>query len=603
MGASSMMLRRVILLLLLVGWSGQQACSKGNACRTDRDCPTDFNCQLGTCFVQRGLEQGTIREVLNEQMNEPPLETNKQEKPFVKEEGQQDTLEGGGTEALESMDPETENFIPEPTNESQKFDASVEAVPEVTPEASCPSCSWLFLGLDSSNAPGSIGMIHSVQGKSGELYLALRFYGTISIGGSTYTAKGTKDSLLVKLDAKGKFQWAQQWGANQAHFQISQIRLDAAGTSLFLGGTFEGSLLLGSNILSSVDGTLDSYVARFDLNSKTFTWVHPFGSAAVDALRTFVVDGKDNIHALVYSRGLIKMGKPGPNDPTKTFDDNMVMQFDSKGALLRTFVPEGSSFRLHSMACDAEGRVVLAGFVKGRLTFDKSHSVATGTTVKDVSHLFLGELDSNYNVQWLKSYPTSEAASSIIAERLLLTKTKIVVFGSWDRASLFAGTPHELKTVNSSTPSLALFVAEFDRQGKVLQTARWGDALADYGFALLSDPAGGYYVGGSYGLDAFFSKNKSFSGAKPAFGINPFALRLDAKLRPKWLVSIPGGSSQQTTGGDLDAVHQLHLDQQGCLTVVGFFRDDATLGCFGQKKVNFAGGVGIFVWKVGTPPP
>ncbi|TNE46352.1 MAG: hypothetical protein EP343_24110 [Deltaproteobacteria bacterium] len=598
-----MMLRRVILLLLLVGWSGQQACSKGNACRTDRDCPTDWNCQLGTCFLQRGLEQGSIREVPEEQADESQPETYLQEKHLWKEEGPQDASGNDGREGIKSIELEAENFIPEPISEGQKPDTSVDAVPETTPDATCSSCSWLFLGLDSSNAPGSIGMIRSVQGKSGVLYLALRFYGTISIGGSTYTAKGSKDSLLVKLDASGKFQWAQQWGASKANFQISQIHLDAAGTSLFLGGTFEGSLLLGSNILSSIDGTLDSYVARFDLSQKDFAWVHPFGSDTVDVLQTFVVDSNDRIHALVYSRGLIKMGKPGPNDPTKTFDDNMVMQFDSKGALQRTFVPKGDSFRLHSMACDAQGRVVLAGFVKGSLTFDKSHSVTTGTTVKDVSHLFLGELDSNYNVQWLKSYPTSEAASSIIAERLLLTKTKIVVFGSWDGASLFAGTPHELKTVKGSPNDLDMFVAEFDRQGKVLQTARWGDALSDYGFAILSDPAGGYYVGGSYGLDAFFSKSNSFSGAKPAFGIDPFALRLDAKLQPKWLVSIPGGSSQQTTRGDLDAVHQLHLDRQGCLTVVGFFRDDATLGCFGQKKMNFAGGVGVFVWRIGTPPP
>lgn len=580
--ALHLMLAFVALMAL-----GNFSCSKGNACRTDRDCPNDGNCLLGSCFVQREFGEGSSREVLREQANESQPETNEQEKYLTKEEVQREHPVGDGRDGgttFESIEPDT----------------SVEAVLEMTPDATCSSCSWLFLGMSPPQTSGSIDGLRSVQGRSGELYLVLRFHGTISIGGATYSAKGVRDSLLVKLDNQGTFQWAQQWGGSQANFHVVQVKLDSTGASLFLGGTFKGSLLLGSNVLSSVNGTIDSYVARFDLDSKTFTWVHPFGSDTVDALRTIVVDSKDHVHALVYSRGFIKMGKPGPNDPTGTFNDNMMMQFDPKGALLRTFAPQGSDFRVYSLACDAKGNLILAGYVKGSLTFDSTHKVTTGSKVPNVSHLFLGKLDANYKVQWLRSYPTSEFASTIIPESLILSSSKIAVVGSWRGASLFIGTPQELKPVNGPKETLDLFVAEFDLQGKVLQTARWGDFISDYGFAILSNPRGGYYIGGSYGGDAFFSKNKSFSGAKPAIGIDPFALRLNAKLQPTWLVSLPGGSAQQKTGGDMDGIHQLYLDKQGCLIVVGFFRSDATFGCFGQKKLNQGGSVGIFVWKVGS---
>ena len=547
----------ILLFLTTTCLTFTEGCSRGNECRTGKDCSGRVTCMLGICVA---LEAGQQKEVV------VPDETFAEEKVVI----------DGGT---------ANEVVIEPTV-------------EMPPQNNCPSC-WLFLVEDTRQGSANVITSQTVQSKTGDYYVALRYTGTLKIENKTYSAKGT-DTLLIKVNEKGKLEWAQSFGAKDALIYVNAIRLDASESSLFIVGNYKGSLLLGTNLLTSTGTTVDSFVARFDLKKQEFTWLTQIAGNNDNPTVTMALDSKNNSHVLVYSLGKLTFRPAGTIKEVPGQSNNFIIRFDPTGKPTRYVAPKIIHGLIARVAIDQKSdRLYLVGHFKESMTWDDTNTYATGASDK-VHHLFLAELDTSYSLKWLKHYETADVdQTEFFPNGLLVTDKHILVASSWRGKTAFK-SPHTLTAVDQSTDTIDMFAAKFDRQGQVLKTRQFGDKKADYGFDIIKDPKGGFYLGGTYISDAFNTKQTGLKHAKPAVGSDPVVVHLDDQFNPTWLQSVPGGDPKSAYS-DREALERIFVDNQGNVIMAGRFLPPAQ---FGNKKVTLhsASSNGYFLWQIGPRP-
>lgn len=113
--------------------------------------------------------------------------------------------------------------------------------------------------------------------------LAVAFEGTVRTGGGTFVADGW-DVYLIKLSSQATYQWAK-WFGGAGDFDGGDLVYDPSG-DVFFSGTFDGSMLIGDEQLSTSGDTSDVFVARLTRLGQPL-WSRRFGSPESD--RAFAV--------------------------------------------------------------------------------------------------------------------------------------------------------------------------------------------------------------------------------------------------------------------------------------------------------------------------
>jgi hypothetical protein len=115
------------------------------------------------------------------------------------------------------------------------------------------------------------------------------FSGELRFDGSTYTAVGFADGLVVKyalgVDTIGDIQWSQQVGVTDGTSNIYGITAEPAN------GGISGNIVVTGNFTKSLRfdktleplGTSDGYVAKLDGHFGQWLWSRRVGGAATDA--------------------------------------------------------------------------------------------------------------------------------------------------------------------------------------------------------------------------------------------------------------------------------------------------------------------------------
>jgi len=134
---------------------------------------------------------------------------------------------------------------------------------------------------------------------AGNVYITGLFHGTFTVGATQLTSKGaTKtgaDMFVVKLDPKGKEQWATNAGG-AADTNAASIALDAKGNIYVTGnfGQYGKPASIGSDTLTSSGGS-DMYVAKLGPAGK-FLWATSAGGTGWDSGEAVVVDSAGNVY-------------------------------------------------------------------------------------------------------------------------------------------------------------------------------------------------------------------------------------------------------------------------------------------------------------------
>lgn len=351
----------------------------------------------------------------------------------------------------------------------------------------------------------------------GNVYIAGGTTG--SLGGAN---AGLRDALVTKYDSQGQLLWTKQFGSSSFD-TVYGVATDKQG-NFYLSGTTEGDL--GGTKQASL---ADAWLAKYDSNGNQ-QWIQQFGTDTINDALGIAVDDNSN----VYLSGLTV--KPSQEIAE---DNAWVTKYDTNGnrQWFTDIGVSGTYTESYGLTLDKDGNVFTTGWTLGDLA-GKNAGLYDG---------WLGKLDNNGNVNWIKQYGTPNYDWSWG-----------VATDSQGNAYTTGWTLGDLGGKNAG--SYDAFLTKYDSQGNqkwIKQLGTFGD---DEAFHINIDSQDNIFLTGY--------TNGNLGGAN-AGSFDPWVARYDTDGNQKWI--------QQFGTPNLDQANGLTSDNAGNLYISGI-----TNGSFGD---------------------
>ncbi|MDO7876973.1 T9SS type A sorting domain-containing protein [Hymenobacter sp. ASUV-10] len=123
---------------------------------------------------------------------------------------------------------------------------------------------------------------------AGNVYLAGGFSVNIMVGNIMLTSHGNQDAFVAKFNlASNQFMWVQQVGGIGDDYIEA---LAVSGTSVYVAGSFRGSVSFGATTLSNMGYYSDVFVTKLT-DAGSFVWAQQAGGTSHDNARALAVSG------------------------------------------------------------------------------------------------------------------------------------------------------------------------------------------------------------------------------------------------------------------------------------------------------------------------
>jgi len=159
---------------------------------------------------------------------------------------------------------------------------------------------WL-VGINSTTGSEQAGGV--ALDSNGEVYVMGIFSNSLTLGGTTLVTGGVIDVFVAKLDGTtGRFLWATSFGSSNMDYAYG-IAYDGLSSSVYVAGSYGGSMTVGSCILPFEGGISDVFLIRLSASSGTVGNAHGGGSSSDDQFNGVAVDATGNLVATGYTYG------------------------------------------------------------------------------------------------------------------------------------------------------------------------------------------------------------------------------------------------------------------------------------------------------------
>ena len=272
-----------------------------------------------------------------------------------------------------------------------------------------------FLWAKAIGGPGTDYGNGLTLDNQGNVYLTSFFNGTVDFdpGPEAHfiTSAGREDVFILKLDTDGDFVWAKSMGgANTDQGRV--LKLDTHG-DIYVGGLFQGPADFDPNAgtfqLSSVDGSLDAFIARLSPEGNLI-WAKSMGGDMYDDLYALALGNDESVYTEGYFRTTADFDPDTTTEYSLTSEggsDLFTCKYDQDGQLIwaRSF---GSPGEERGIACtlDKQGNVYSAGEFSGTVDFDPGSGVFNLTS-QGALDAFVSKLDSNGDFVWAMNLGSS----------------------------------------------------------------------------------------------------------------------------------------------------------------------------------------------------
>ncbi len=297
------------------------------------------------------------------------------------------------------------------------------------------------------------------------------------------------DIFIAKYDNSGNVVWAKRAGGSTFDNAYS-IDSDAYG-NLYVGGTFSGTCVFGSDTLISNSNYSDLLLLKFDNNGNEI-WARRAGGIYGDEIKSVVIDTFGNIFiAGSFQSSTLLFGNDtllnsGQWDPFIAKYDNFGNELWAKSSG-STIDDKGTS-----LTSDASGNVYMSGWFKGS-------SITFGTTTLNNSSfvyddIFIVKYDGNGNVIWANG-----AGGNRHDQSLGICTDGI---GNVYISGLFESPTAIFGTVTLTKPGLydaEVFLANYDLNGNIIWAKKGSGAGYDWSQSVTIDNSGNVYIAGYYG--------------------------------------------------------------------------------------------------------
>lgn len=322
---------------------------------------------------------------------------------------------------------------------------------------------------------------------AGNVFITGDFFGSVDFGGGPLSGAGAGDIFLAKFDADGNHIWSKRFG--DAGIQNgTSVAADDAGNVL-VTGNFQGTVDLGGGPLTSVPGSLDIFLVKFDADGNHL-WSKSSGYSGVKTATGVAVDGAGNVLLTGYFGGSVDFG--GPSGPLTSAGgvDIFLAKFDPAGNRLwsRQF-GDANDQGAQSVAVDGVGNVFLTGRFRGSVDFGGGPLIGGNA----YHNIYLAKFDSAGNHIWSKRFGDAnhnQEAQSVAVD----AGGSVFVTGYFDGSMDFGDGQL------TSADGFDIFLAKFGPTGNHLWSKRFGDSDYKYAWSVAVDGTGnvlltGYYTG------------------------------------------------------------------------------------------------------------
>ncbi len=313
------------------------------------------------------------------------------------------------------------------------------------------------------------------QDASGNIYTAGYFNGTVNLGGSNLVSNaGSLDMFLAKYDSNGNHVWSERFGTTNSD-QISSIAIDSLGNVAVIG-FFQGVLVVGTNSMTSVNNSVDTFFGKFNPNGQPI-FARNFVNSAYDAGNGIAIDSSDNIIIGGYFKFMINLG--GGNMTTASGNEIYLGKFTSAGVYIWQQKYGNNVARLWSLGVDPSGNIGITGDFSG--TTDLGGGAIVGTAVDN--DMFIAKY-SGVNGTYVWGAPILGDQGCLPSCIVADSSGNFIATGYYYGVRHFAAT-----TLTSLLGSYDVWVAKYSTAGALVSAQSFGGNTTDigYGVAVGSD--------------------------------------------------------------------------------------------------------------------
>ncbi len=236
-----------------------------------------------------------------------------------------------------------------------------------------------------------VGRGVTVDASGGDILLTGDFWYTSTFGDTALTSEGDNDFFLAKYDGNGNLRWIKQTGGSELDRGLS-IAVDESGNSLVAGDTFGGATF-GDTTLT--DPAI--FIAKYDMNGK-LVWVET--GEYIRYIEDIAVDGFGNCFITGSFTGTATFGDTTLTSIDGT-PDVFVTKYDGNGNWIWTRQAGGASGNHvysdagQSIAVDNSGNSLITGYFSETAIF--GDTILTSAGGYDV---FVSKYDADGNMIW-----------------------------------------------------------------------------------------------------------------------------------------------------------------------------------------------------------
>ncbi|MEM6700120.1 MAG: SBBP repeat-containing protein, partial [Bacteroidota bacterium] len=234
------------------------------------------------------------------------------------------------------------------------------------------------------------------------IYLGGYFEGTTTIASTTLSSpSGDYASYIIRMDASGTAQWAQQLEGVDGDVQIYDIAVQ--GSSIYVAGAIEGTVATIGTDTYTIQGGLDGFFAQYDLNGNYVASSHLISSYYVEAY-TIAVDQNGNIFVGGYA--FENMDFDGTTFQILGGECLFIAKYDVNQDLEWVrYQDQNDDSEINALCIDDEANVIAIGKFEGMIDFD---TIIVNTASRD--EVFVLKYDTDGNFEWVEKGTSNDSS-------------------------------------------------------------------------------------------------------------------------------------------------------------------------------------------------
>jgi hypothetical protein len=297
------------------------------------------------------------------------------------------------------------------------------------------------------------------------------------------TADGNLDGYVAKYTTNGTLIWIRQISGDGSGGDVGYGVATDSNGNILVTGNFSGTAAFGGTNLVSV-GAHDIFLAKYDPSGNVL-WATRAGGANDDVGLHVAVDSSGNSIVTGYFRNLCSFGTTNLNSGSSNFSDSYLAKYNASGQLLWVRQIGGTRFDSGYVAVvDAVGNIYTTGY------FNTGASVS-GTTLSGSSdEMYLVKFDPAGTLLWARSAGStgSDKGSSVAVD----SANGVYVSGWFQKTITFPGSNLVSQGVYDA------FLAKYSVDGTFIWARQMGGTGEVFGQSVVVDNSGMVWVCGDF---------------------------------------------------------------------------------------------------------